>query len=139
MKNHVIDHHIPKSAEGTYYTIPFRATWGLERISVTYSYERGHAGNVVDLGLMDGKKNFLGWSGSDKTTVFVGPNSATPGYLMTDIAAGDWQIIIGAYKIPDEGLPVRYEISYTQECPRWLTGDLHIHSNASDGQHDIPT
>jgi len=139
MENHIINHNIPKSAEGTYYTILFPVTGGLERVSITYTYERGEGRNVVDLGLMDGNKNFLGWSGSDKATVFVGPHNSTPGYHMTDITPGQWHIIVGAYKIPDGGLPVRYQISYTPSHPRWLTGDLHIHSNASDGQHDIPT
>jgi len=138
METHIINHHIPKSREGTYYTIPFPVTEEYERISVAYTYERGDS-SVVDLGLMNGDKNFLGWSGSNKATVFVGPHSATPGYLMADIAPGQWYIIVGAYKIPDNGLPVRYEIIYIPKHPRWLVGDLHIHSDASDGQHDIPT
>jgi len=135
--NYVINHHIPKEREGTYYTLPFPISEGLERVSVTYSYE----GGVVDLGLMNAEKKFLGWSGSDKATVFVGPWASTPGYLMTEITAHpcEWHIIVGAYKIPDGGLDVRYEITYTPQRPRWLTGDLHIHSDASDGQHDIPT
>ena len=138
MHSHIINHHIPKSAEGTYFTVPFVVSGELERVSVTYTYKRD-GGNIVDLGLMDGNKAFLGWSGSNKPTIFVGPNSATPGYLMADISPGEWHIIVGAYKIPDEGLAVRYEITYTPKQPCWLVGDLHIHSNASDGQHDIPT
>jgi len=131
----IIEHLIPKEAEGTYYTIPFPVPPGLELLSVGYSYENG----TVDLGLMDEQKQFLGWSGSDKPAVFVGPCAATPGYLMTEIAPGEWFIIVGAYKIPRGGLRVKYEITYTPKSPRWLTGDLHIHSTASDGQHDIPT
>lgn len=138
MKPLRLEHHIPASAAGTYYTIPFPVGAGLAQISVTYHYERGE-NSIVDLGLLDNNKKFLGWSGSDKATVFVGPCSATPGYLMTDIASGEWHIIIGAYKIPGAGLPVRYEITCTPQEARWLTGDLHVHSDASDGQHDIPT
>jgi len=137
-EKYIINHNIPKSAEGTYYTIPFPMQNNLEKITVTYSYERDGK-NVVDIGLMDNNKNFLGWSGSDKTTIFVGECSATPGYFMTEIKSGEWFIIIGAYKIPKDGLPVKYEITYTPKEYRWLVGDLHIHSNASDRQHDIPT
>lgn len=93
--------------------------------------------NVVDLGLMDGSGRFLGWSGSARSSVCVGRHSSTSGYLMTDIEPGAWSIIVGAYKIPDRGLDVRYEIEYTPNAARWFTGDLHMHSDASDGQHNI--
>jgi len=119
----------------------------LERVAVSYSYRRlsGQAGrardmvNVVDLGLMDGEGRFLGWSGGARDTVFVGPYASTNGYKMTELSPGEWRIIVGAYKIPEGGLPVRYEIAYTPKGPRWLSGDLHMHSDASDGQHDIHT
>lgn len=137
----VLDHVVPKQAEGTYYTLGFTVPDGLERLTVSYSYRRlrgkGGAVNIVDLGLMDGTGRFLGWSGSARDSVFVGPFAATNGYLMTDIRPGEWRILVGAYKIPDEGLPVRYEVTFTPRAPRWLTGDLHMHSDASDGQHDI--
>ena len=141
MPNHIVNHHIPKKAEGTYYTIPFPVPAGLEKITVSYSYRRknGNTSNIVDLGLTDSGGRFLGWSGSARNTVFVGPHSSTNGYLMTDITPGEWRIIIGAYRIPQDGLDVRYEISYTPKAPHWLTGDLHMHSDASDGQHDIAT
>ena len=147
MDKHVIDHTIPKEAEGTYYTLPFPVPAGLERVTVSYSYTRLSRGagksaspvNIVDIGLMDGDGRFLGWSGSARNMVFVGPYAATEGYLMTDIAPGEWHILVGAYRIPPGGLTVRYEIGYTPQTSRWLTGDLHMHSTASDGQHDIYT
>ena len=141
-KTLVINHNINKQAEGTYYTIPFTVPEGTECISVNYTYSKltsrsGKTSNVVDLGLMDQNGRFIGWSGSSKSSVFVGAYSSTNGYLMTDIQPGEWSIIVGAYKIPDTGLDVRYEIGFTPQQPRWLTGDIHMHSNASDGQHDI--
>jgi len=147
MNNHVIEHNIPKQAEGTYYTIPFPVPEGPERVTVAYSYKKlsGKTGaadklvNVVDLGLMDGAGRFLGWSGGARSEVFVGPCAATKGYKMTELTPGEWKIIVGAYKIPEGGLPVRYEITYTPRGPRWLSGDLHVHSDASDGRHDIHT
>lgn len=144
----LIDHHIPKTAEGTYYTIPFIIPDGtIERITVSYSYNR-HADkfdrlsnmvNVVDLGLLDAAGRFLGWSGSSRKSISVGPYSSTSGYLMTHIAPGEWCILVGAYKIPADGLAVHYEINFTPLKPRWLVGDLHMHSTASDGKHDIST
>ncbi len=148
MNKLIIEHNIPKSAEGTYYTIPFTVPEGsIDRITVTYSYNRISAKdiksaarvNIVDLGLEDASGRFLGWSGSARNSVFVGPYAATSGYLMTEITPGDWHILVGAYKIPEAGLPVHYEILFTPQKPRWLMGDLHMHSTASDGKHDIFT
>jgi hypothetical protein len=93
--------------------------------------------NVADLGLMDADGRFIGWSGSARSSVFVGPYASTQGYSMVPLKPGMWKIIIGAYRIPDEGLDVHYEISYTEAKARWFAGDLHIHSSASDGEHDI--
>ena len=131
----VINHHIPEEARGTYYTLPFSVPGGIESVAVSYEY----TGGVVDLGLMDHEQNFLGWSGSNKRRVFVGPNAATPGYKMTVVSPGFWHIIIGAYKIPSGGLDVKYMVEFSSPMPRWFSGDLHMHSDASDGQHDIPT
>ena len=148
MNSLIIDYNIPKTAEGTYFTIPFPVPDGsIERITVTYSYSRHSVKishpvnmvNIVDLGLMDAAGRFLGWSGSARRTVFVGPYAATSGYLMTSITPGEWRILVGAYKIPEVGLPVHYQITFTPLQPRWLVGDLHMHSTASDGKHDIYT
>ncbi|MDO9120494.1 MAG: hypothetical protein Q7U31_01825, partial [Anaerolineaceae bacterium] len=94
MNNLAIDHIIPKTAEGTYYTIPFQVPDGeIDRITVSYCYSRisgkfnliSNKVNIVDLGLLDADKRFLGWSGSSRKTVYVGPYAATSGYLMTEI------------------------------------------------------
>lgn len=147
LEKYNIEHHIPKEREGTYYTIDFPMPEGLEQVTVTYSYTHitgkfktlHEIVNVVDLGLMDADSRFVGWSGSARSSVFVGPYASTQGYSMVPLKPGIWKIIIGAYRIPDNGLDVFYEISYTLASARWLKGDLHMHSNASDGQHDIFT
>jgi len=135
METHHINYKIPKEAEGTYFSIPFHVPANLERITVSYQYD----GGVVDLGLMGVKEKFLGWSGSARSSIWVGPHSATPGYCMVPITPGEWQILVGAYKIPSNGVEVHYTIEYHLQKYRWLKGDLHMHSDASDGQHDIYT
>jgi hypothetical protein len=134
----VINHTVEKKDEGRYYPLDFEVPGGIERLSVTYHYLK-KSDVCVDLGLMDADGKFLGWSGSARDTVFVSPGASTKGYLMTQIGEGTWRILVGAYKIPKKGLTVRYEITLSPKHPRWLTGDLHMHSDASDGQHDIPT
>ncbi|MDD2263251.1 MAG: CehA/McbA family metallohydrolase [Clostridia bacterium] len=147
MNKHNILHHIPKTKEGTYYTIDFPMPHGMEIVTVAYSYKRFRGKslrlskmvNIVDIGLIDADNRFIGWSGSAKSSVFTGQYTATQGYAMVPLKPGVWKIIVGAYKIPDEGLDVSYEISYKKSEARWFAGDLHMHSNASDGKHDIFT
>ena len=143
MRDIHITHHIEKSDEGRYYTVGFDAPEGAQTVRVSYRYAgRGRKlfakkseRNIVDLGLMDGEGNFLGWSGSARERVYVGRSSSTPGYLSCDIAPGRWSIIVGAYKIAARGLDVHYDISFEHEKPKLLFGDLHMHSQASDGRY----
>ena len=109
----------------------------MRSLTVRYSYPAGES--IIDLGLEDGQGEFLGWSGSSRSSVTVGEFSATPGYLMEPVMPGTWHILVRAYHVRPEGVPVRYEISFEPEGPAWLFGDLHLHSDASDGQHDIQT
>ena len=135
METHYINYKISKEAEGTYFLIPFQVPANVERVTVSYHYE----GGTVDLGLMGVQGEFLGWSGGARKSVWVGPYSATPGYCMIPITPGEWQILVGAYKIPTGGVEVRYKIEFQPQKSRWLKGDLHMHSDASDGQYDIPS
>lgn len=136
MEKLVIEHLVEKSREGCYYSVPFTVPQGMRSLTVRYSYSK--AGSIIDLGLEDGRGEFLGWSGSSRSSVTVGEFDATPGYLMEPVTPGTWHILVGAYRVCAGGVPVRYEISFEQEAPGWLFGDLHLHSDASDGQHDIP-
>ena len=137
METLVIDHLVEKSREGSYYSLPFSVPQGVRSLTVRYHYPP--QGSTIDLGLEDGQGQFLGWSGSSRSSVTVGEFDATPGYLMEPVKPGTWHILVGAYHVPAGGVPVRYEISFTPEGPSWLFGDLHVHSDASDGQHSIPT
>lgn len=135
-------HKITKEKEGQYYTVPFSVPENVVKITVSYDYFRPTKGmlsdlkpsNTVDIGLMDEKGNFLGWSGSAHKTVSVGEFEASAGYLTQPINAGEWQIIVGAYHVLDEGVEVTYDIQFEYKEEVLLFGDLHIHSNASDGQ-----
>lgn len=137
-----IEHRVEKAREGSYYAIAFEVPEGMESLTVSYSYPREPAQkkafkNVIDLGLADEKGQFLGWSGSARQEVTVGEFDATPGYLMQPIRAGMWTILVGAYHVASEGVPVTYIISFCRKKPLWVFGDFHLHSDASDGQYDI--
>lgn len=138
MKQTVIEHLVEKSREGSYYSLPFQVPEGVCAVTVSYRYQK-LAGNIIDLGLENAQGQFLGWSGSSRSSITAGEFDATPGYLMAPVQTGTWRILIGAYHVQAGGVKVRYEISFQERSRQWLFGDLHVHSDASDGQHDIPT
>jgi len=127
----VMNIHITKEQEGTYFTLPFEMPENTENCTIRYSYAEG----VVDIGAQ-APNQFLGWSGSNKKEITIGQHPSK-GYYKKELSAGTYEIMIGAYKIPSEnGLDVTYEIEYQPKVARWLSGDLHMHSTASDGQYD---
>ncbi len=135
-------HKITKDKEGLYYTVPFTVPENVVKITVSYDYYKPTKGmmgdikpsNTIDLGLMDEKGNFLGWSGSAHKSIFVGEFEASNGYLTQPINSGEWQIIVGAYHVMENGVDVTYNIDFEYKKEVLLFGDLHIHSNASDGK-----
>jgi len=117
-----------------------------EALSLAYFYERHHESgkstdgfvsrqetNIIDLGLIAPDGSQVGASGSDKTEIQVTETSATPGYRACRLIPGEWQILLGAYKVAPAGVSVRYELSFTPKRLRLFKGDLHIHTLASDG------
>lgn len=135
----VINYIINKQQEGTYFTIDFPVPSNIESVQISYKYPRSSkVKNVVDLGLMDEKGQFLGWSGSAHPEIHVGEFSSSNGYLTTPVTAGTWKILVGAYKVAEKEVAVTFTIHFKVKKPRFLYGDLHVHSTASDGTLDIP-
>ena len=144
--------HVDRSQQGTYFTLPFQVPEGIESISLSYQYDRRPASvqavdrgtfaarpevNIIDLGLIDPQGRQVGASGSDKVEFVVSEAWATPGYHPCPIIAGEWQILVGAYKVAPEGVEVQYEVQLVPKARRLLKGDLHTHTVASDGVHTM--
>ncbi len=144
--------HIEPARQGEYFTIPFEVPAGIEMLTIKYRYQRRLAErveldqgrflstpevNIIDLGLIGPDGRQVGASGSDKTEIYVRETDATPGYTPRRIAAGEWQILVGAYKVAPGGVSVSYEIEFTEKRVRLLKGDLHTHTLASDGVHTL--
>jgi hypothetical protein len=134
------------STKRTFYTSVQHAR--IESFTLTYSYQRRRESeaqvengvfisrteiNIIDLGLIAPDGSQVGTSGSDKLSVFISETSATPGYYPCKLTPGEWQIIVGAYKVAEEGVDVLYELAFTPKHLRLLKGDLHTHTFASDG------
>jgi hypothetical protein len=139
---------IEHEREGTYFTLPFSMPAETESITLTYRYtshieeeqkiDTGRfvakpQASIIDLGLIAPDGRQVGASGSNKTEIYISETYATPGYKACALVPGEWQIIIGAYKIAAAGVEVTYEITFTKKSRRLFKGDLHIHTCASDG------
>ncbi len=140
--------HITSEQQGQYLLFPFTMPAGVEKVEIAYHYTRyaeeandtGRAAyktrketNIIDLGLIAPDGSQAGASGSDKRDIFISERSATPGYHPTILSPGEWRILAGAYKVAAGGVDVEYEITFTYKHRRWLRGDLHTHTIASDG------
>lgn len=143
-----IDH----DREGTYFNLPFEMPPAMETARLICRYDRrpaaaqpGEAGtftarreaNIIDIGLIDPHGRQTGASGSDKTEIFVSETDATPGYTPWPLYPGQWQIMVGAYKVAPAGVNVTYELEFIPKRLRLLKGDLHCHTVASDGVHTL--
>lgn len=147
-----IDKFIEHEKQGTYFTLPFHVDPDAESIEIKYQYARFDLDeiqtdiyiaqnkpeiNIIDFGLIGPDGEQVGMSGSDKTTFFVSESKTTPGYLPCPILPGEWNILVGVYKVEAEGIKVFYEITIKYKHRRLLKGDLHTHTFASDGVHSM--
>jgi hypothetical protein len=124
---------ISRNDEDSYVEVPFTVPKGTEQIKVKMEVlQDGVASSIIDLGVKD-QKRVRGWSGGARTEFFIHQAKATPGYLPGELEAGEWAVILGAYKVVANGCLVNLTIEYSAEELRWLKGDLHTHSVHSDG------
>jgi hypothetical protein len=143
-----LEFFVNKEQEGQYLTLPFTMPEDIEVFDLSYAYMRhqgtaaaGEQGvftsrqevNIIDLGLIAPDGSQVGASGSDKTEIRVSNTWSTPGYRSVPLVPGEWQMLVGAYKVAKEGVAIVYELSFTPKHHRWLKGDLHVHTLASDG------
>ena len=143
-----INHHIPTNQQGQYLLVPFTMPPSTERIDIEYTYphtenqpftvESGQFTkhqrvNRIDLGLIAPDGSQVGASGSSRDIIFVSTTEATPGYQPHPLPAGTWQIMLGAYVVSPKGADVTIRLRFTPKTRRWLKGDLHTHTLASDG------
>ena len=141
-----LEYVVQKEQEGQYITLPFEMPPDTEVFRLEYGYDRyleeegkedgfqpREEVNIIDLGLVDPTGKQVGASGSDKYVIEVSATYATPGYKPWPLKAGNWQILIGAYKIAPAGVRVSYSLTFKAKRLRHLKGDLHVHTLASDG------
>ncbi|MDP8909275.1 MAG: CehA/McbA family metallohydrolase [Chloroflexota bacterium] len=153
----------------TFRHVPFTVPAGLTQIHLRATYNDQidssplrFGGNTLDIGLFDergtaaGGDGFRGWSGSSRAEITIGSDWATPPYRAGQIGAGEWHVLLGAYKIGPNGLVYTVEVWFDPDLPDpsplplitsvphrdplpaplepgWYRGDLHLHTIYSDG------
>jgi hypothetical protein len=164
--------HADSSQTLSFAYVPFAVPQNCTQLTVQYRYSAGissdprlQGGNTVDIGIFDTRGSdfmstgFRGWSGSARSEFTIGLHDATPGYMPGPLQAGEWQIVLGFYKIADQGCEytINIEITTAETVPQvdfpprlplathttrqpnpdgWYKGELHCHTWNSDGDSD---
>jgi hypothetical protein len=119
--------------EKDYIEVLFTVPEGIERLKVSCRLREEQGGqHVIDLGVRDSTR-VRGWSGGARAFFEIGPEHATPGYIPGAIGAGEWAVLLGAYRIGSSGCKVELTVTLEEETDRWLRGELHAHTTHSDG------
>ncbi|MBW8812125.1 MAG: CehA/McbA family metallohydrolase [Caulobacterales bacterium] len=130
----------------TYREIPFKVPPGTTGVTVAFEYTGKDQKAVIDLGLRDTQR-FRGWSGGNKARFTVTETWATPSYLPGPLPAGVWKLILGVPNLRQDGhadYTARITLSRDPtfhgfaDAPlrtglAWYRGDLHMHTEHSDG------
>lgn len=140
---------IEKSEQRQYLRLPFDVREDAEELTVSYNYTRhrvlpGEEGityrrevNIIDLALEDPDHSLVGASGSERLSVTIHENHATPGYQPRQIKAGTWYLVLGAYLVEEEGCLVSITVSQKKKETVLLRGDTHCHTVHSDGRYTV--
>jgi hypothetical protein len=152
----------------TFRHVPFTVPEGVDQLHLHITYNDQidsnplhFGGNTLDVGLFDqrgtaaGGPGFRGWSGSNKLDRTIGRDWSTPPYRAGAPGRGEWNVLLGAYKVGPNGLEYRVEVRFNPGIPApsqpqpngrlvrakvppaaepgWYRGDLHNHTIYSDG------
>ena len=145
---------------GSYLELELEVPEGTSEVRASYSYvTNGDTGglisNVVDLGISD-PDGFRGWTGSSEreVTVALTDELTSEGYIPGPIPAGIWVLELGAGFVATdttisweatvetvEGTGDAFEPPEWEPVvlggPGWYAGDLHCHSEHSDGRYTV--
>jgi hypothetical protein len=122
----------------TYREVLFTVPPGARSITITLDHDGREARTTIDTGLRD-PHGFRGWSGSNKSTIFIAENESTPSFRAGPLTPGTWALILGIPAIRP-GVTTNYEATITfnakpeaaEASSGWRRGDFHAHTGHSD-------
>lgn len=136
------------------------------RLSYSYDREGGNAiglGLFEPGPLTFGTAAFRGWSGRERDTIEIGEHWSSPGYRVGPVRQGQWNVVLGLERVGEAGVDVTVTLEVdppeslapaarkgdsTRAAAagkderagaglRWWHGDLHVHTEHSDGRHPV--
>ncbi|MET3598844.1 CehA/McbA family metallohydrolase [Martelella mangrovi] len=110
--------------------VPFDVGSDIERIEVSYVFPTGAEGSVIDIGLAH-EGRIRGWTGAEYGHIFVAEDHAAPGYKAGPLD-GRWHVVLGIVRVGPQCW-VDLSIRLVPRRARWLAGELHSHTEHSDG------
>ncbi len=118
------------AGDKTFIEVPFEVGLDIERIEVSYTFPAGGGGSVIDIGMAkEGRSQ--GWTGSEYGHIWIAEDRASPGYKPGPLA-GKWHVVLGVVKVgPDPWVDL--SIRLVERRARWMAGELHSHTEHSDG------
>ncbi len=131
----VLEQFIAPEQQGAVVAVKFPVPGGVEVLHISIAVHTKESETAtVDLGIQDAQR-VRGWSGGARREVDLSEQWATPGYGIGPLMAGEWAVLLGAYKIPAHGCTVTVSIRMELSHRRWIKGDLHMHTVHSDGRY----
>ena len=140
---------VKKEQEGTYFRAGFQVPENIEAMEISYTYprfvrEKNEKGeilsreqNIIDLAVNGPGETYIGSSGSNRSSIRLSPYGSSQGFAPCEILPGTWQILLGAYKIQEQGCPVVYEFRFFEKERKLYKGDTHMHTTGSDGNCEL--
>ena len=124
-----LEGHVSSDKALSYRMLPFTVSEGRGRIDVSYACEsdlsfglqsdENPKDYVADIALFDPRgagfmgQGYRGTSGNSRESVFIAPDDATPGYMPGTLQVGEWQIMLGFYKVAPGGCDYLVTVSLT--------------------------
>lgn len=122
--------------------IRFTVTASVEWLEIDFVYAPIRArdsewSNQISLSLFDPYRYRGTRHNNTSSRIFISTDTATPGFMVGNIPAGEWIAYLDAHRIIGADT-VSYEIHVVSESrSRWYTGNLHAHTIHSDGKWDV--
>lgn len=128
MRQQEYDLTIYRSQEKDFLSVPFELDDDTERLEVSYQFNKS---SQIDLGVFCNDQT-RGWSGGERSDFYITREHATPGY-QPGLPQGRWEVVLGTYAVNEDELQVRVTVRQFKKSFRWFRGDLHAHTQHSDG------
>ncbi len=118
--------------KGRYLSVPFLVDAGIHSLHMTCEYEYHFPKCVIQPALY-GPNGLRGCCAVGKEGGMVSADYATPGFLPGPVEPGEWRVVLSVASLDQPEKEVSIQLSVEEDGPCLLKGDLHLHSNHSDG------